>query len=177
MTKLLCFDLFGTVIDMANVDRDELRAYGDFLAEWRRSRQWLPLELPESWATLPAFHDARDGLELLAEKGYRCVTLSNAPLPLTRAMLRHNDLTFAGIVPLEATGAYKTDPACYTFACALWGVPPCDAAMVTANRTFGDLEAAAGIGMRPILIRDSTPCPADHYPDILALAESLPCLG
>ena len=46
-------------------------------------------------------------------------------------------------------------------------VKPEEVAMVTANETFGDLEASGVLGMRPILIRDG------NLPTIGSLADLL----
>lgn len=170
-TSLAMFDLFGTVLDVASADRDDLRDYGDQLAEFRRSGQWRPLTLPESWAELPAFPDAREGLDLLRQKGYTVVTLSNAPLDLQRRVLAHNGLAVDGIVPLEAARVYKTHPAAYLLGASTWRCEPSACAMVSGNRTFGDIETAAALGMRGILIRD----PSADFATITDLAEFLPC--
>ena len=58
------------------------------------------------------------------------------------------------IIPLETIKTYKPNPACYTFAQQLCGVERHEFAMISANKSFGDIEAALALGMGAQLIRN-----------------------
>lgn len=168
--KVIAFDLFGTVFDMAGVPREEIRAYLDQCVD----PVWKPLELPDGWEDLKAFPDAAEGIRRLTVK-YRVVTLSNAPYGFTTRVLERNGVWPNGVTILEQRMRYKPHPECYLHACESWGVKPSDAMMVTANPTFGpypfgDLEIAGAIGMQTQLIRNPG-CPQT----IIELAEQLGC--
>ena len=165
--KVIAFDLFGTVLDFAGVDRDEVRAYAQQLRD-SRANGWRPLQLPKHWERLKAFPDAADGLKLLRTK-YRVVTCSNAPLELQTVLVANNGLPFDALIPLEANQVYKPDFRAYMTVCQIMSVEPENVLMVTANKDFGDLEGAEAAGMKSVLIRD------DNIPTITALAELLEC--
>lgn len=168
--KVIAFDLFGTVFDMAGVPREEIRAYLDQCVK----PVWQPLELPGSWKELKPFDDARPGLgRLLSE--YHVITCSNAPWFLTLGLLNQWKIPFSAITDLAQIKRYKPHPECYLQACRTIGCKPQDVMMVTANPTFGpypfgDLEIAGAIGMKTQLIRNPG-CPQT----IIELAEQLGC--
>jgi HAD superfamily hydrolase (TIGR01493 family) len=164
--KLFAFDLLGTVFDMSGVDRDELRAYGRHLKDFYATGEWKPLHLPASWERLPLFQDSALGLGLL-QRNYMIVTLSNAPLGLTAKMCKNAGIMFDAITPLELSRTYKTAPEAYTSLCSIYGVEPREIAMVTANKDFGDIEAARKLGMSAYLIRD------EKIPTVVDLAAIL----
>lgn len=163
--KVIAFDLFGTVFDLSQVDREEVRGYVSHI----RAPEWSPLELPKSWEMLSAHADSAEGLARLREK-YFVVTCSNGPLGLTAKLSKNNGIVWDAIIPLELNRVYKTDPQAYLTVCEVLGVPPEDVTMVTANKDFGDLEASQSLGMTPQLIRHS-----GHPPTIISLAERLGC--
>lgn len=162
--KAIAFDVFGTVFDLSAVPRDEVRAYVKHVHQ----ESWQPLKLPASWATLPAHPDAAEGIAKLRER-FIVVTLSNGPLSLLMRLSKHNGISWDAIVPLEMYRIYKPDLRAYMYLPTLLGVERDEVCMVTANRTFGDLEGAAAVGMRAQLIRDG----AENPKDILELAERL----
>jgi len=164
MLKVIAFDVFNTVVDLSSVERDDVRAYAAHL----RKPEWSPLTLPKSWEQLPTFADTLEGLRLLS-RDYQIVTCSNGPLGMLYRLSRHNGIQWSTIVPLEINRVYKPNPAAYLTVCEVCGVEPSEVAMVTANRTFGDIEASAALGMRPILIRD----PSSTISNIIELAEML----
>lgn len=151
--KVIAFDLNGTVLDLSGRPDGEIASYGQHLRTCTPPRPWQPWSYPVAWETLPAHLDAAEGIKRLRAADFICVTLSNNPMPLQVAQSKHNNIEWDGIVPLEAFRTFKTDPAAYLSVCQLWRVRPCDVMMVTANKTFGDLEAAAALGMQPQLIR------------------------
>lgn len=162
--SVIAFDLFGTVYDLSAVHRNEVKAY---VAQVHKS-EWEPLVLPESWAKLRAFEDAKPGLERLRSR-YTVVTCSNAPLRFQVLLNKRNGLVWDAIIPLEAARVYKPNPKAYVQICELTGATPDQVMMVTANKTFGDIEASFGLGMTPRLIR------GDGVKTLLDLAEQMGC--
>lgn len=147
--KVLAFDVFGTIVKLDGVPREEIKAYVDHI----RKPTWTPLELPRSWETLPAFDDVAENILRLRVAGYFCVTCSNAPLGLQAKLMSYNGISFDALIPLEMCKAYKTNPRCYWLVCDVLGVKPEDVTMITGNKTFGDIEASRSIGMNAMLIR------------------------
>lgn len=177
--KVIAFDVFGTVLDMSGVPKEELRDYGRQL----KRDPWEPIVLPKSWETLPAHPDAKEGLGRL-RRDHWVVTLSNGPLELLMRVSKHNDIRWDAIIPIECAKVAKPKPRAYEFAVELldvltYGVVASDVMMVTANPGFGDVEAARALGMVPQVIRHAddpefpewTGCPRD----IIELAERLGC--
>lgn len=168
--KVIAFDLFGTVFDLAGVPREEIRAYIDHIEK----PEWSPLTLPASWEQLPPHPDAMEGLRRISGK-YVVATCSNAPLGFTDRLLRSLPGTFDVVVPLEANRVFKPAAEAYLTVCQVVGVAPPRVLMVTANptlgrRDFGDVEAAREIGMQSVLIRGDS-----DIPTITALADRLGC--
>lgn len=162
--KLLAFDLFGTIFDVRNgAKREDLRSYGEQIE--RNMAKWEPFDLPDAWADLPVFSDAVEGIQKL-RKRFFVVTLSNAPAYLQMRMLDKAGISVDGITPLELFGVSKPVTDAYA-ALEMWGVPFADCGMVTANKDFGDLEAAKHYGMRPLLIR------GEEFPTLLDLEAGL----
>ncbi len=164
MIKVIAFDTFGTVFDLAGVPREELRAYLKHI----QKPEWSPLVLPSSWEQLPAHPDAACGIDRLRDAGYLVVTCSNGPLGLLAKLSKHNEVHWDAIIPLEMNKVFKTNPKSYMTVCEVMGVAPEEVLMVTANKTFGDLEASRKLGMRAELIRDP-----EGLRDIHALADKL----
>lgn len=148
--QVIAFDLFGTVYDMKDVPREEMRYYGEQL----RRPKWAPLALPESWAKLPLFPDSLEAIPELMQH-YTVVTLSNAPLGLQIAMTKNSGLRFHGMIPLEIGQTYKPRVDAYRLLAAVMNVPPENCLMVTANKTFGDIEGSRSIGMQAALVRST----------------------
>lgn len=156
--KVVAFDLFNTVFDMSKIDKEEIRKYvsqvktddeADLFIEWK------PLQLPSHWKDIPAFPDSRAGIEKLKTK-FTVVTMSNAPLGLQGLMSRSNNISWHMTIPLELKRTYKPKPEAYKMIIDLLDAKPEQVLMVTANETFGDLEAARALGMKAVLIRSDT---------------------
>jgi 2-haloalkanoic acid dehalogenase type II len=163
MIKVIAFDVFGTVFDLTAANRADVKAYVDHV----HADDWAPLTLPPSWYELKAHDDAKYGLKWLRED-YQVVTCSNGPIELLTKLSKKNGLSWDMMIPLEMAKVYKPKLEAYQLICSLMGVKPCEVAMVTANKTFGDLEAAMHLGMLPILIRDKS---AERFiPDLMELA-------
>jgi FMN phosphatase YigB (HAD superfamily) len=160
--KVIAFDLFGTVFDLSGVSRDDVRAYVSHI----HKPEWEPLTLPESWASLPMYPDAVEGLAKLRGMFEHVITLSNAPTILQVRL--GVPIHFTGICALDKHKVYKPKPRAYMAALVEWMVDPADCLMVTANAKFGDIEAARLLGMKSQLIRNPG-CPQT----IIELAEKL----
>lgn len=163
--EIIAFDIFGTVVDMSDVPREELIAYGQHI----RQPEYSPLRLPDSWANIPAHPDSAEGLYRLRKK-YITVTLSNGPLGLLTRLSKNNHLEWDAVFPVEMAKSFKPNPEPYRLLADAFYVDPSKVMMVTANKTFGDLEASAAIGMTPQLIRGES-----SVPDIVALAHKMGC--
>lgn len=167
--KVIAFDLFGTVLDLSNVRREEIVSY----LRQCTDPVWKPLELPDSWEKLPAYKDSREGISRLRTK-YEVITLSNAPKDLTEKVLKYNDIEVDRITNLADIKRYKPHPECYWMACEWADVGTWEATMVTGNPTFGpypfgDIQVAKAVGMQGHPIR------TEECPTIIALAELLGC--
>lgn len=168
--KVIAFDLFGTVFDLAGVPREEIVAYIDHISK----TEWSPLKLQSSWQHLPTFPDSREGIERLRTK-YRVVTCSNAPLRFTSYLLENAQLRFDAITPLEVVQCFKPNANAYWLVPFMYCVDPKDVLVVTGNEKLGrnpkgDHQYAAELGMNGQLIRNPG-CPQT----IIELAEQLGC--
>jgi HAD superfamily hydrolase (TIGR01493 family) len=165
--KLIQFDLFGTVFDLKDVPRAEIKAY---LAHVTKPA-YAPLVLPESWDHLPAFPDSAEGLRRLRTK-FLVVTCSNAPLRTAAMASKHAGIEWDAIVPFEIAEVYKPAAIAYCLPALMFGVELHEVMMVTGNKTFahydyGDCDKAMELGMQAELIR--------HPQTIIELAEELGC--
>lgn len=147
--KVIAFDVFGTVFDLSGADRKEVKDYITHIHE----PVWSPLQLPKTWENLKAHPDSAEGIALLRKK-FMVVTCSNGPLGLLAKLSKNNGINWDAIIPLEMNKVYKPNPRAYMTVCEVLNVLPEEMLMVTANKTFGDLEASRALGMEAILIRD-----------------------
>lgn len=165
--KLVAFDVFGTLLNMGSVPREELEAYGRHIAQ----PVWAPLRLPDHWIGLPPFPDVWPGLIQLSMVVPTVVTLSNAPLRFQRALWAFNEREGAYIdevVPLEVAQVFKPHQDAYRALLRMFPeYAPDECLMVTANERFGDLEGARSVGMRAMLIRGKT------GRDVLSIASAI----
>jgi HAD superfamily hydrolase (TIGR01493 family) len=162
MIKVFAFDVFNTIFSLDDVPRQEIKDYARHI----KLPEWQPLILPKSWETLPARPDCKEGLDLLRGK-FVVVTCSNGPVEMLRKLSQHNNIEWDGYIPIEANKVFKPNPKAYMTICEYCNVQPHEVAMVTANETFGDLEASAALGMTPILIRGGS-----QYKDVIDLADA-----
>ncbi len=161
--KVVAFDCFGTVFDMTPISRDEIAAY----VEHVRRDDFSPFAFPESWRSLNAHPDAREGIERLQDAGLVCVTLSNGSSELLTILSQNAGIVWNRIVDLSSHRVYKPHVEAYRVVGRETGFGPHESLMVTANPTFGDIEGAAAIGMRSQVIRHG------HPNTIVELAEML----
>jgi FMN phosphatase YigB (HAD superfamily) len=162
---IFLFDCFGTVFDMAQIPKEDLRYYGSIL----KKPVWEPLNFPPHWRNIPPHPDSREGLEMLKKKGHSVVALSNAPRDLMISISLGANIEWDHIIGLEKYKIYKPNPLAYLTACAEFNCRPSDCTMVTANKNFGDLEGANLVGMHTQLIRHPDPAL-----DINWLADAFP---
>jgi FMN phosphatase YigB (HAD superfamily) len=148
MIKVIAFDLFGTVFDMSGVSRQEIRNYINHI----NKDSWSPLVLSKAWECLPAFEDSAPGIEELREN-FTVLTCTNAPLGTQIKLCKNNGVLFDGYIPLELSRAFKTRPQTYKSVYEIMNIEPEEMMMVTANKTFGDLEASKNLGINPVFIR------------------------
>lgn len=152
--KVILFDCFGTVFDMSGVNREEISEYVRN-SRGKHGKDWKPLDLPESWKSIPPHSDSVNGIARIRERGYYTVALSNGPAPLIAAMSRNAGIVWDLIIPLELVGSYKPHPDAYRAALKIFPqFQPHQFMMVTANPGFGDLEAAEALGMATKCIRN-----------------------
>lgn len=161
--EVIAFDVFGTVFDLSSVDRNEIREYINQI----RQPEWKPLQLPKSWEHLPAYPDSVEGINLLRKK-YFVVTCSNGPLGLLAKMSKNAGVQWDAIIPMELNRVYKPNHKAYMTVCEVLNVKPESVLMVTANKDFGDTEAAIALGMHATLIRQG-----NGLKTIIDLANSL----
>ena len=105
--------------------------------------------LVRSWRRLPAWPDAPAGLDRL-RTGSVLATLSNGRVALLVDLLRFAGLRVDTVLSAELAGSYKPDPVVYRRGVELLGLTPGEVGMVAAHP--GDLEAAAGVGLRPLFV-------------------------
>ena len=165
MIKVIAFDLFGTVFDHSGVPVEQKREY----VRRFTSERYFPMRLPDSWGSIPAFPDAREGIQLLRTK-YKVITCSNWDWHTTRACLRHNQIEVDGIIDLFDISAYKPKLITYAYICDKMQVEPGEVLFVTGNKGGPDnMGGPEKIGMKTILIRHGWP------KDIIELAGEMGC--
>jgi 2-haloacid dehalogenase len=164
----------GVRADWATLVDDWRRAYAPSLLGARRADVWRDLDalhresltkvlahhdlalpasardaLVRSWRRLPAWPEARTGLERLRRR-HATATLSNAHVALLVDLVRSADLRFDALLSAELAGSYKPDPVVYATAAKLLGLAPQQMGMVAAHGQ--DLAAAAEVGLRPLFV-------------------------
>lgn len=165
--KVIAFDVFNTVVNISNVPKNELRAYSQHLKHFYESGHWEPLSFPASWDYLPPHPDSIEGINRLRKK-YSVVAMSNAPMHMMVRLCKNSGLFFDAVVPLELRHTFK--PSLDAFRALFDCFRTSDILMVSANESFGDIEAAREFGLQAQLIRNPG-CPQT----ITALAEELGC--
>lgn len=157
-------DVFNTVVSCEGLDQELIQAYGAHI----KQDKWSPLMMGEEWERLPAFHDSKAAIDRLRDNFF-VVTCSNGPLKTLSRLMKYNEIWFDAITPLELGQCFKPRDGAYRTLFNAYSVEPKNVVMVTANREFGDLEAAERLGMRGVLIRDHR----GECRDLMHLAEML----
>lgn len=163
MIKCAAFDCFGTVFDTSALPRENIADYVRHV----RSATFSPYTFPPAWYDLPAHPDSAAGIRMLRESGIACVALSNGTPELIRHLSRRAEILWDCVIDLAARGVYKPHLDAYRAVEDVFGPPPNETIMVTANPTFGDIEGAVAVGMQAWVIRHG-------YPNtIIELAENV----
>lgn len=160
---VLAFDCFGTVFDVSNISRKEVKAYVEHVR--KPSKVWTPHQFGDAWYRLFAHADSAIGIAMLQMRGVLCWAFSNGDRKLIEYLSWRNGIAWDNIVDLSIVEAYKPHAKAYQYLQELAGDSPL--AIVTANPTFGDIEGAASIGARSYVIRHGKP------ETITQLAESI----
>jgi 2-haloalkanoic acid dehalogenase type II len=149
--KLRCiaFDCFGTVFDVSEVPALELVAY----VEHVHDPIFSPYKFSAAWYDIKAKSDSAEGIKLLQEQGYKCVTLSNGSVDLIRKCSKRDGINWDHIIDLVSHRVYKPNVNAYRTIEVDLGYAPYETLMVTANPTFGDVEGAKAVGMPSQIIR------------------------
>ena len=163
--KCIAFDCFGTVFDASTLTREDLKAYVDHV----KAKDFSPFEFGDPWWKLEAHEDSRLGIAMIQAAGVKCMALSNGSVELIQALSDRARIHFDWIADMVKHRVYKPDDIdAYRLVQKYSGFAPDECMMVTANPTFGDLEGAVAVGMKPQVIRNpGTP------PTIIDLAKML----
>lgn len=111
--------------------------------------------LLETYRYLPAFDDARQGLEHLKAGGYRLYAFSNGKPDDVRNLLQHAgiDRYLQGVVSTDEIKSFKPNPAVYAHFLRQAGACGADAWLVSGNPF--DVIGAISAGMRGAWIKRS----------------------
>jgi 2-haloacid dehalogenase len=145
------------------VPKEEIREYARHI----RKPDWSYLNLPDSWLSLRRHDEVPYAMCMLKNENTRLLACSNAPVDFMTQLSNNQTLLFDYIIPLELKKVYKPNPEAYKTILELFPVKPEEVLFVTANRDFGDLEGAAGVGMVPCLL-ERTDKAKEHFEGIVA---------
>jgi 2-haloacid dehalogenase len=106
--------------------------------------------LVQTWRRLRPWPDTVAGMDRL-RGGFVTATLSNGHVALLADLVRFGGWRVDVVLSAELAASYKPDPAVYLRGAQLLGRAPEEVGMVAAHA--GDLEAAAGVGLRPLFVR------------------------
>ena len=106
-------------------------------------------ELTLAWHRLDAWKDVSAGLARLRQR-YLIASVSNGNTALMCDLARRNDLHWDAILGADLARDFKPAPAVYLAAVEAFNLKPGDCLMCAAHS--GDLEAAAGNGLRTAFI-------------------------
>lgn len=152
-TKVIAFDLFGTVFDPIFAKAKDRAKY----IERMTAKSYEKMRLPKAWQKLPAFPDAKDGIALLRNK-FKVVTCSNWDFETTVDCLSFNNIDVDYVVDISWVRAYKPKLVTYAHICDVMQVEPGEVLFVTGNKGGPDNTGAPEkIGMKTILIRHGWP--------------------
>lgn len=170
--KTVLFDCFGTVFDVRSLPKGYVREY----AEHVRSKPDEPYTFADEWFGLPAHPGVSNAMQALQRCGLRCVAFSNGDPHLLQTLAIRSGFNWNHIIDIKGNHfPYKPHLDTYSLPSRL-GYKPANTIMVTANKTFGDIEGATDAGMRAVLVDG-----ADGYgygakpilPTIIDLADKL----
>lgn len=123
------------------------------------------------------FPDVRDTLRRLYTDGYRLGIVSNWESRLRQLCAAHEiDQYFDFAVVSEIEGYSKPHPHMYRRALALAGVPP-EQVLHVGDKLREDVEGAANVGVRAVLVDRAGTNGLDYQPRIAALPDLYEVLG
>jgi 2-haloacid dehalogenase len=133
--------------------------------------------LMAAYVVLPAFPDARAGLESMRRAGLRLTAFSMGRLDDVKALLEHAGLGgyFSDVISLEAIQCYKPSPTAYRHFLDATGSPPQDAWLVSGNPF--DVLGAVAAGLQGAWVKRSPDAVLDPWeiaPTVVA--DDLPAL-
>jgi 2-haloacid dehalogenase len=167
---LVLFDLNGTLLDpgdelpvlqrtiqlaMAHTLAGDFRPFGELL-------QAAGGEVPDE---MPAYEDARRGLEQLRQAGHRLAVLTNSERATGQQHVERAGLAgaFERVIGADEVQAYKPDGRAYEYALEQLGGATADTWLVAAHDW--DLIGAHGAGLRTAFVDRGLPAPATFAPD------------
>lgn len=121
--------------------------------------QGIELEYQDAWdaiipplLSLPPHHDVVSGLKMLAEDGFRAVSLTNSSAKVAETQLRNAGLTdlLEKRYSVEGVRVYKPHPDTYRMVIRDLGVAPKQVMMVAAHAW--DLAGARSVGLQTAFI-------------------------
>lgn len=129
---------------------------------------------------LPAHPDAREGLRLLNEAGFRIAALTNSPLTVAKGQLGHAGLAalFERVMSVEMVKTFKPARATYLSAIEAMGAAPDETVFIAAHDW--DIAGAMAAGLRGGFIARPgqvlsplQPIPEYIGPDMVAVAREI----
>ena len=111
--------------------------------------------LLEVYKTLPAYGDARQGLERAKAAGFRLFAFSNGTAEAVEGLLGHAGLRdlFQGVVSVDEVRSFKPNPGVYAHFLRRAGVPGDEAWLISGNPF--DVLGALSAGMRAAWVKRS----------------------
>lgn len=111
--------------------------------------------LLDVYRTLPAFEDAREGLDLARSAGFRLFAFSNGSRDAVETLLRHAGIRdfFVDVVSVDEVQSFKPDPEVYAHFLRRAGARAAETWMVSSNPF--DVIGALSAEMRAAWVRRS----------------------
>jgi 2-haloacid dehalogenase len=128
-----------------------------------RESQGLMEGLMAAYGRLPAFPDAREGLERARAAGLRCYAFSNGRADAVEAVLGQAGLRdlVLGVVSVDDLGTFKPDPAVYAHFLEIAGAAAAETWLVSGNAF--DLIGAVNAGLNAVWLRRDPEALADPW--------------
>ena len=142
------------------------RALDYTFAKFPTADKTLRQSLLDSYWTLAAYPDTKPTLQRLRDQGARSIIFTNGTPAMAKGAADHAGITplIDGIVSIDAIRKFKTVPEAYELACAHFGLPLGEVALVSSNRW--DVAGARSAGMRALWCnRTGQP---EEYPGLTA---------
>lgn len=103
MIKCVAFDCFGTVFNMDDICRHEIKDY----VEHVKREDFTPYDFPPDWWDLKAHPDSQNGIVAIQLQGIKCVALSNGSVDLIYRISKRNGIHWDAIIDLVSHRVYK----------------------------------------------------------------------